>query len=293
MSHFSPKNLVALSVATVLAAGLWMPAQVEAAPDPNPPAGYGTQDRNRRADRDVLRGTVERVESARRFDLRARDGRTYRVNLPFSLGLQSGLKVRVSGDLRGSTFDARMIAISNDDSYDDDDYGNSNSGNGNYGNGNGGNGNYGNNNGNYQGQSVILRGQVTRIISRTDFEVRDDDDGKIYRVTTQRALDYSVRVGSRIETRGVLNGNRISSDYASENGVNNDNDYGKSVDFPATVQSLLLNIGEATVRADNGYTYRVKASRSLLDGLRVGQRVQVRGTYRDNVVQANTLSRIY
>ena len=291
MSRFPVSaRLAALPLAAVLAAGLWAPAQ--AAPDPNPPTGYDRADRARRPHNDLLRGTIVRVFSARTFDLRNREGRTYRVNLPFSVGLQSGLGVRVRGDLQGSTFEARVLSLGDFD--DRDEYGDNNG----PGYGNGSDPGYGTGNGSGYGRSVVLTGRVTRLYSRTEFDVRDDDDGTIYRVSTRDALDSSVRVGDRIQARGDLNGSSIRADYASEIGgtggnTGGDDRFGKAVDFPATLQSVLLNLGEATVRADNGSYYRVKADRNRLDDFRLGQRVRVRGTYRDGVVVADAITGIY
>ncbi len=322
---FNPSTLTrrlrvasALSMAALLGVGLWAPAQ--AAPDPNPPA-IANNDRNRQGDRaraDALRGTVDRVFSARSFDLRADDGRVYRVNLRVPVGLQTQSQVRVRGDLNGSTFDARAITIGDfaddryDDGYGDDGYGNGNgNGNGNYNNGGYNNGGYGNgvpNNGNggynpgapnYQGQQVTLRGRITRFLSRTDFEVRDDDDGRIYRVRTDAPLSYNVREGDRIEAVGELNGATIRANSAvgiGNTGVGNvpsngNNGNAIAVDFSGPIVSLDLNREEATVRAGNGYIYTLRARRATLNNFRVGQRVQVRGNWINERVEVTSLSR--
>ena len=309
----------ALSLATLLSVGIWSPTQ--AAPDLVPPV-RGEVDRNRRNDRvrgDTLRGTVDRVYSARSFDLRTNEGRIYRVNIRVSVGLETRTNVRVMGDLNGSTFDARAITVGDfgddryDDGYNNGGYGN-NGGTGNndgYGN-NGGTGNngatgnndgYGNNggtnNGQYQGQNVVLRGRVVRFISRTDIEVRDDDDGRIYRVQTNRAVPYSIREGDRIEARGELNGNTIRAELTSETGGsvgnngNNGNNRGDAVfvNFSGPILSLDLNREEASVRADNGYTYTLRARRATLDNFRVGQRVRVQGNWINERVEVTQLTR--
>lgn len=294
----------ALSLATLLSVGIWSPTQ--AAPDPNPPI-RGEADRNRAGQNtraDVLRGTVDRVYSARSFDLRADDGRTYRVNMRFAVGLEPRSNVRVRGDLNGSTFDARTVTVGDfrDDRYNDDRY-DDNYNNGDYGNNggynNGGNGN--NNNGQYQGQTVTLRGRVTRFYSRTDIEVRDDDDGRIYRVQTDRALDYSIREGDRIEARGVLNGTTIRANSAVEiggnsgnagnNGNNGNNGDATLVNFSGPIESIDLNREEARVRAGNGYTYTISARRSQLDNFRVGQRVRVQGKWINQRVEVTQITR--
>ena len=314
----------ALSLATLLSVGIWSPTQ--AAPDPNPPIGGGLdrragQNNSNRAD--VLRGTVDRVFSARSFDLRADDGRIYRVNMRFALGLEARSNVRVRGDLNGSTFDARTVTVGefkddryNDDPYNDNnggDYGNggynnngngghNNNGNGGYNNnGNGGynnNGDYNNNgnNGQYQGQTVTLRGQVTRVFSRTDIEVRDDDDGRIYRVQSDKPFNSVVREGDRIEVRGELNGNTIRADSSSGIGADNGNYGGNNNDanfvtFSGPIESIDLNREEATVRAGNGYVYTIRASRSQLDDYRVGQRVRVQGNWINQRVEVTQISR--
>ena len=281
----------ALSLATLLSVGIWSP--VRAAPDPNPPI---RRDNNRRGD--VLRGTVDRVFSARSFDLRANDGRIYRVNMRVSVGLEARSEVRVRGDLRGSTFDARTVTVGDfsDNRYDDDYNGGYNNGNNDYNNGGYNNGG---DNGQYQGQNVTLRGRITRVYSRTDIEVRDDDDGRTYRVRTDRALDYSIREGDRIETTGTLNGTdiRANSAVAIDGSVGNNGNYGNNgndanfVNFSGPILSIDLNREEATVRAGNGYTYTIRARRSQLDDFRVGQRVRVQGNWANNRVEVTQLTR--
>ncbi len=287
----------ALSLTALTSAGIWSPMQ--AAPDPNPPLGGGIDRRagqNNPNRADVLRGTVDRVFSARSFDLRADDGRTYRVNMQFALGLEARSQVRVRGDLRGSNFEGRSVTVGDfrDDRYSDDRYDDNYGGYGGYGNG--GYGNNGNaNNGQYQGQTVTLRGRVTRVFSRTDIEVRDDDDGRVYRVQSDRAFNYNVREGDRVETRGVLNGNTIRADSSSGLGANNGN-YGDNrganfVSFSGPIERLDLGREEATVRAGNGYLYTIRARRSQLDDFRVGQRVRVQGNWINQRVEVTQLSR--
>ena len=282
--------------------GIGMLAPAFAAPDINPPVRSGSADRsqpnsrpnNRRGD--VLRGQVARVYNANSFDLRAQDGRTYRVNLRVPLGLQSQSEVRVVGDLNGSTFEARLVTVGDfgnegaNNSYDDN-YGYDN------GNGNGGGYNDGTNAApNYQGQTVTLTGRVTRILSRTDFEVRDDDDGAIYRVRSDNALPSSVRTGDRIEARGELDGNTIRANAAIAiddryNGNSNQNNGGTYVNFSGPVLSIDLNREEARVRAGNGYTYTLSARRSTLDNFRVNQRVRVQGNWTGERVEITSLTR--
>lgn len=318
-----------LGLSALLSVGILAPAF--AAPDPNPPTRSQGSDRARRGD--TLRGTVERVYSARSFDLRANDGRTYRVNMRVSVGLQTQTNVRVVGDLNGSTFEARLVTVGefNNDSTDDGygSYGNNgsyNNGGDGYGNNPGGysNGDYnnpggynngdgynpggnnnpggynpgGNNPSDYQGQSVTLRGRVTRFISRTDFEVRDDDDGRVYRVRTNDDLPYSVREGDRIEARGELNGTTIRANSAVEidgsvvnTGNPDNNGAGTYVSFTGPIISLDLNREEARVRAGNGYTYTIRARRSTLDNFRVGQTVRVQGNWLNERVETTSLTR--
>lgn len=282
-------SLVALPLAAVLAASSFS-TPVQAAPAPNPGAGYGTADRTRRADRDVLRGTIERVYSARSFDLRARDGQLYRVSLPFSLGLQSGLSARVSGDLNGSNFNARVVSISQFDPRDADNsdpYGLNND----YP-GNTQNGNYGQTG---AGIRAELVGRVTRLLNGTTFDVRSDS-GQVYRVQTDRALDASIRVGDTIIVRGNYDGRILRATSASQTGPNNgadNSELGQLVDFPGTIASLDLNRGEARVRADNGSLYVVSGGRAALDGFRVGDRVRVAGHYRFGRVEVDALTRAY
>lgn len=291
----------ALGLAALLSVGILAPAF--AAPDPNPPIFSQSNDRNRPGNNfrgDVLRGTVNRVYNANSFDLRAQDGRTYRVNMRVPLGLQKQSEVRVIGDLRGSTFEARLVTVGDfsNDRYDDG-YGNTNNGNYNNGNNNG-NGNY-NPPGNYQGQQVTLTGRVTRFYSRSDFEVRDDDDGTIYRVRTDNSLPNSIREGDRIEARGELNGNSIRANSAVEVGDNyngnnnqnngNQNNGGSYVSFSGPILSIDLDREEARVRAGNGYTYTISARRSQLDDFRVNQRVRVEGNWVNERVETTSLVR--
>ena len=287
----------ALSLATLLSAGIWSPMQ--AAPDPNPPIrGEANRNRPGQSNRaDVLRGTVDRVFSARSFDLRADDGRIYRVNMQFALGLEARSNVRVRGDLRGSNFDARTVTVGDfrDDRYNDDRYDDApNDGgyNGGYNDGNYNNDGY-NNGGQYQGQNVTLRGRVTRVYSRTDIEVRDDDDGRVYRVQSDRPFNYTVREGDRVEARGTLNGNVIRADSSSGIGADNGDNRGDTnfVNFSGPIESIDLNREEARVRAGNGYIYTIRARRSQLDDYRVGQRVRVQGNWIDQRVEVTQISR--
>ncbi len=293
------RAISALGLSAMLSVGILAPAM--AAPDPNPPIRSGSNDRNRRGD--VLRGTVDRVSNANSFDLRAKDGRTYRVNMRVPLGLQKNSEVRVVGDLRGSTFEARLVTVGDftNDRYDDG-YGDNNNGDYNNGSYNNGNGNYNNGNGNYnppsnyQGQQVTLTGRVTRITSRTDFEVRDDDDGTIYRVRTDNSLPNSIREGDRVEARGELNGNIIRANSVVEvgddyNGNNNQNNGGSYVSFSGPILSIDLNREEARVRAGNGYTYTIRAPRTQLDDFRVNQRVRVEGNWINERVETTSLKR--
>ena len=313
MTIFSraPRRALTFSLAAALAAGLWMPAHAQSAPDPNPPLGYST---NNRARGNALAGTITRVYSARSLDLRADDGRVYRVNLPVAIGLQAGTTVRVRGELRGSTFTARTVTIGDLNDRDDNGYNNgNNNGNGGYNNsgdgydnGNGGynnggydNGNGGYNNGNggypdnnYNGQQVVLRGRVTRIFSRVDFEVRDDDDGRVYRVKTDESLAREIGVGDSVETRGALNGTTIRAQFATAQGTfGNPNDV--AVDFPARIETIDLYNEEASVRGDNGRIYRIHLRRARLDDFRVGQRVRVKGVNAAGRVEVSDLTRVY
>ena len=317
----APRRAPILALSALLAAGVFVPALAQSAPDPNPPIANGTFDRARRNDRNgqLLRGTITRVYSVRSLDVRADDGRIYRVSLPVSIGLQVGTDVRLRGDLNGSSFNARVVSLGQFNDRNDDGYSNNGgyNNNGGYSNGGGGyqngGGGYGddgyggvyNNNGGYQnggypddnggyGQQVILRGRVTRIYNRADFEVRDDDDGRVYRVTTNVPLASSVRVGDRLETRGALNGNRITATSAgaigsSDNGNNGTRDV--AVNFPGRIDSIDLYNERANVRGDNGRVYPIHLRRTRLDDFRVGQRVRVQGVTIGGVVEVSDLSR--
>ena len=81
------RAISALGLSAMLSVGILAPAF--AAPDPNPPIYSQSNDRNQSGNRfrgDVLRGTVDRVSNANSFDLRAQDGRIYRVNMRVPLG---------------------------------------------------------------------------------------------------------------------------------------------------------------------------------------------------------------
>ena len=311
----------ALSLAAFLAAGLWAP-RAQAIPDPNPPLrsgnGAGDVDRARRGDRpnsdalrgdalrgdalrgDALRGTVARALGPRSFDLRSNDGHIYRVNTRVAIGLEAGTAVRVMGDLNGSTFDARLITVGDFGSDRPGDVYDAPSNDGNYGNGNYGDGNY---NGGYDsgapddnGQTVTLTGRIVAFYSRTEFDVRDDDDGRVYRVRTRTALPNSVRVGDRTQTRGQLNGNSIRAEFSREfdgtigDPVGNPN-AGVFVNFSGPITSIDSNRGEARVRAGNGYTYTLRARPAELDRFRTGQTVRVQGNWLNERVEVTQLTR--
>ena len=295
-----------LAVTTLLSAGVWAPAQN--LPSPAPPVrgefdrrGDARRDDFRRGD--ALRGTVARAYGARSFDLRTDDGRIYRVNTRFGLGLEIGTPVRVMGDLNGQTFDARAITVGDFGPDRDDRYNDGYNNNGGYDNGGYGNGGYDPGAPNYQGQSVILRGRVLRVLSRTDIEVRDDDDGRVYRVRLDRALDGGVREGDRIEARGELNGTTIRADFVTPIGgavgggvggggyVPDTRNDATFVNFSGPILSIDLNREEARVRAGNGYTYTLRARRATLNNFRVGQTVRVQGNWINQVVEVTQLTR--
>ena len=270
----------ALSFATLLGVGIWSPSQAQVMLAPNMSmAGDADRDnRNMYMVNDTLSGTVERVLSANSFDLRANDGYVYRVNLPVSVGLVTRTNVRVTGALNGSMFDARTILINYDgaNSY-----------------------NYppnADNYNSYQRQNVILHGRVVRFSNRSDIDVRDEDDGHVYRVITDRPLSNSIGEGARVEARGYLDGNTIRVDSANgvaEPAVNNGYMDKPTTGIPVTFSGPLLDVDlyrqTARVRAGNGSTYTLLVPRSALAEFRVGQRVRVQGNWLNERVEVTRI----
>lgn len=270
MFQFPRSAVFAVPVAAVLMAGFLMPASAQSAPDPDPQIRAGGLNRTRANRSETLRGTVARVYGARSFDLRADSGRTYRVEMPFSVGLQSGTDVRVRGDLNGSTFYARTVTVGDFGDRDE---------------------NYGG--GTTNDHALDIEGRVTRINGTSDLEIRSDS-GTTYRVITNSRIDNAIRVGDRVQTSGDYDGQfvRAGAVRAIDNSAPNGG-YGILVDFPATIESIDLYREEATVLANNGSIYTLRASRTILNDFRVGQRVRVRGNWAYQRVEVSELTRGY
>ena len=210
----------------------------------------------------TISGTVERDLGGDAFRFRTWDNRVFTVraqNEPRRLNANDRVEIR--GYFSGDTFYADSVRLTDQNS-----------------------------NGNYSGQNVNFAGVVTRIFGRREVEVRGDN-GRTYRVRTNRDIPYGLNTNSRIRVTGSANGSTIWVEQLFvENGYNNG--YSQNVDFPGRIDSINSTNRTVGIRGDNGVFYTVNSNTVSTSALRVGYRVRIRGTFYNRVVTATSITRI-
>ncbi len=216
-----------------------------------------------------FQGSVTRVWARDYFELRATDGRSYRVvwhddggNFNLSLGARVEVSGRVSRDL--------LIA-----------HRYRNLGNDGYG--------YGN-------RQVDFPATVSSVSNYSRLTVRGDN-GRTYTVDARSRLPYSLSAGAYVRIVGTWNGSTIAADqivvlrdgYNGGYGGGYGGNYGSQVDFPGLVSNIDRYRGTLSVRGENGATYNVTYNGADRFGL--GERVRVVGYFDGQTVRATSVSR--
>ncbi len=204
----------------------------------------------------IASGVVTSDQAGNQFTLRANDGRTYRVVTTNKEPgwLTNGDRV----DVRGR-YDSRnqntIIATSVTQS-----------------NGTGGIGNE-------VGQIITLNGVVASDLAGNQFTLRAND-GRTYRVVTNRKEPGWLTNGDRVEVRGRLTNSSqnliVASSVTQSNGVGGIGGDVKNVTVSGVVASDLEG-NEFNMRATDGHIYRVVTNRKEPGWLSNGDRVEVRG----------------
>lgn len=221
-----------------------------------------------------LSGVVTRDPVGNQFTLRADDGRTYRIitnnQEPGWLTTGDHVTVRGQRDARD-----RDLVIATSVSHP-----------------NGANGNG-------IGQGVAMQGVVTRDRSGNQFTFRSDD-GRTYRVVTTNREPGWLTTGDRVVVRGRQDARDrdliIATSVDHPNGTVGGATYGRNsstnsaVNFLGSVVSVSNKglIRNLSVRGDNGVVYAVTYRN--LQTFRVGDRVQVIGTFSNGRVNASSVS---
>lgn len=212
---------------------------------------YSQNDRRFEDDRYDVRvvGVVTREVRGNRFELRADDGKEYRVSVRDvdNVRVVVGDRVQVTGRMNGKNLVARHITQIG-----------INPGGG--------------------GALTILRGVVVSSANTSSIEIRADD-GRFHRVRARNSNLSRFRMGDRVEARGYFDRDRI---FIAESVELAGSGNGQRV----TVRGAITNIIDAAVfemRGEDGVTYRVqgpfRAQRSTSPVVRVGDRIEVRGTF--------------
>lgn len=207
----------------------------------------------------TVRGIVTRdLWDNDEFEIRAENGRTYRVNTRRNQprSISRGDRVEVIGDINGSVLRAESVRILSDS--------------------NGGwNGGWGN---------ITLSGIVTRNLEGRRFEIRDNN-GRTLQVIAD-SEPRNIARGDRVYITGRLERNVFRASTVSRNSPF-EGSVGSRVNFPGVVTSIQSSTRFA-VRGDNGRTYSVQLNQQLPKKIDVGDRIRVQGTVvYGGVVRAN------
>jgi cytochrome c-type biogenesis protein CcmE len=209
-------------------------------------------DDNNDYNRVTIRGVVTRdLWDNDEFEIRAENGRTYRVNMRRNQprNLSQGDRVEIIGDVNGNVLRAESVRIISD------------------------------NNGGWNGglNSTTLSGVVTRDLEGRRFEIRDSS-GRTVQVISE-SEPSRLRRGDRVYLRGRWERNVFRATSVSLNDINSGygSTVGSRVNFPGVVTSIASN-NRLAVRGDNGRTYNVQLNEQLPRKIDVGDRVRVQGT---------------
>jgi|GEM_PF-1747054 len=220
-----------------------------------------------------LRGTAVTNLNNRRFTLRTRNNQTVEISTQgssqFSFNRGDELELTGRWDRNSNKFEVSSGRVLSNNGWDD----------------------------NWQdGQSRRLRGTAVTSLNNRRFTLRTRNNQTV-EISTQGSSQFSFNRGDELELTGRWdrNSNKFevsSGRVLSNNGWDNDDDNfrnGQRVDFKGQVTKAgkMFNTWFYTVRTRRGRDVTVRYNREF----RVGDRVEVEGTVRDNVVIATNMDR--
>lgn len=215
---------------------------------------------NNNNSRTTLTGVVTRdLSGDREFELRAQNGRIYRVTTAYDEpgSLSVGDRVQVSGRLSNNNrFYANSIRML------------AQNGNGGW---NGGNGGWNNGNNNRQ----VLTGVVTRDLQGNRFVVRTDRGSEVI-VQSSRPEPLRLSIGDRVTLRGAFRGGKFIANNTRITEDDDRDENGSSFTFNGRVTSVESST-RLVVRADNGRTYTVQSNTAFSSAITDGDRVRISG----------------
>lgn len=205
-------------------------------------------------------GTVERVRANDYFDLRASDGRTYRVigsdnNDRFDVGY--GQRVEVQGSLSQDIIIATRVRRD----------------------GGGGSQNW----------RVDFPATVYSVSGFNRLTVRASNGGR-YTIESRYRLPQSLSYGDFVRIVGTWNGTVVNAEQITV--LRDDSGYGsrdRNVDFPGIVTFVDNTRNALSLRGDNGITYTVSYNNA--DKFTQNERVRVIGSFDGYTVRATSVSR--
>ena len=206
-----------------------------------------------------FQGTVSRVWARDYFELRASDGRSYRVVWYDDGGdfrLSTGDRVEVSGRL------TRDLLIAHH-------YREIGSG--------------------YGYRQVDFPATVASVGSYSRVTVRGDN-GRVYTVEARNRLPYNLNAGDYVRIIGTWNGSVVTAEQiiVLREGYNGGS-FDRQVDFPGIVSEVDRYRNTLNVRGDNGITYSVTYTGA--DRFGIGDRVRVVGLFDGYTVRATSVTR--
>ena len=203
----------------------------------------------------TIRGVVTRdLPNARRFEIRTDSGAliTIRSTLNQPAGLRVGNRVELRGQYSGKFFDASNVAVLD----------------------------------NNQGQTTIA-GTVVSILNNRRLTLRGVG-GRVYTVHVPGGITSTIQPGVSVRATGHLSGNVLQRATLTYTGGGLLPLPGQNIDWSATVVSRNIARDSLVVRWNNR-NYTVNYRRP--EDFRVGDRVRVRGVYRNGKVNASSIER--
>ena len=208
-----------------------------------------------------VHGTVSRVRLRDYFELRASDGRTYRVvshDGDEDFNVSSSDRVEVRGHIVHDVIVAHGVRETG----------------------------YG-----YDDRQVDFPATVTSLGGYYRLTVRGDN-GRTYTIDARSRLPYNLSVGDYVRISGTWNGSTVTAEQivVLRDGYGDGGGYGdRYVDFPGTVSEVDRYRNTLRVRGENGVTYPV--SYTGADQFERGDRVRVVGTFDGYAVRASAVYR--
>jgi uncharacterized protein YdeI (BOF family) len=251
---------ISLATGALIVAPLLIAGSAQADPPMQAPAYGYYRDRPDDRNNSRLSGVVTSVRGNDRFDLRADDGRTYRVDVDRGQtprDLSNGDRVTVYGRVNGSTIQAANVRVEDNTS-------------------------------NY-GRRITLDGVVTNDLRGDQFEFRADN-GQVYFVNMERGREPArLSRNDRVTVSGTVRGNTIQADNVRILSNNNNNNNANRVTLNGVVTRDWRG-NQFEFRADDGQTYLVEMERGQEPPrLSRNDRVAVFGTVRGNTIQARSV----